>query len=286
MTQTNSNYIQKEGFINGYQDLQLFYQCWEKKNAKGSIIFTHGLGEHSDSYHRLIENFKNDHWNFYGWDLRGHGKSEGKRGYVEGFNNFVYDLEIIVQHLKNNIQIQEPIILLGHSLGGLITTKYLLLNDVSSISGVVLSSPGFGFALDVPFIKDRAARILKVLLPKITLWNEITYDMLTRDEDVIKEFEKDHLRHDLISSGIYLGMIESIDFIFKKAKDLKLPLFLQISDKDPVVSTSAAKDFYSRISSKNKRIILYPDGAKHENYNDIHRLEVYADLKKFLDGLL
>lgn len=283
---TETNYTRKEGFFKGYKETQLFFQSWEAKNPKLQIVITHGHGEHSECYHRLIKFFENQNINFVAWDLRGHGRSEGKRGYVESFSDYIYDFEILTEQLEEINPDNLPTLFLAHSLGGLIQNKYLITNTDFRPEGQILSSPLFGFSLPVPAIKDKASRLLNMVYPKFTLWNEITLDMLTRDTQVIKEFEKDHLRHDLISSGIYLGMVENFEIIRTQANKIKIPTFIQISENDPIVSTTAAKEFYQNIASQEKRILLYGDGAKHEMYNDIHRETVFKDLKKYLERYL
>jgi hypothetical protein len=219
--------------------------------------------------------------------LRGHGRSNGKRGYAANFNDFVYDMEIFLEEAFKTFKFKAPVILLGHSMGGLIQTKFLITNpNKFQIKAQVLSSPLFGFSVAVPSIKDKAARILYATFPKVTLGNELSYDMLTRDASVIAEYEKDHLRHDVISSGIYLGMIDSFQMVFPRAHEITLPTFMQIAENDPVVSSLKAKEFFELISSANKRIVIYDDGARHENYNDIHRDKVFQDLEKNLKGLI
>lgn len=283
---TTSSYTRKEGFFKGFKETQIFFQTWETQNPKLQIVITHGHGEHSECYHRLIHFFEQQNINFVAWDLRGHGRSEGKRGFVESFNDYIYDFEIFIEHLEKINTDNLPTLFLAHSLGALIQNKFLITNTDFRPEGQLLSSPLFGFSLPVPTIKDKASRLLNMIYPKFTLWNEITPEMLTRDAQVIKEFEKDHLRHDLISSGIYLGMVENMAIIKKEANKIKIPTFLQISENDPVVSTTAAKEFFQNISSSEKRILLYGDGARHEMYNDIHRETVFKDLKKYLERYL
>ena len=283
----HESYQRNEGYFKGYKNESLFFQSWEKKNPSATIIITHGMGEHSESYIRLINFFQSQYYSFIAWDLRGHGRSNGKRGYVENFNDFIYDMEIFLKEVFETYKFKSPIILLGHSMGGLVQTKFLLTNpNKFLIAAQILSAPLFGFSLPVPSIKDRAARILNALLPQVTLGNEIDSDMLTRDAEVVAGFEKDHLRHTLISSGIYLGMIESFEMTLSRASEITLPTFIQLSENDPVVSTAKAKEFFTTISSTNKRIILYGDGARHESYNDIHRNTVFQDLEKNIKGLL
>lgn len=283
---TPEDYKRKEGYFKGYKETQIFFQTWEATNPELQIVITHGHGEHSECYHRLINFFNKQKINFIAWDLRGHGKSEGKRGYVDSFNDYIYDFEIFINHINELNSDNLPTLYLAHSMGALIQNKYLISNPDFTPSAQVLSAPLFGFSLPVPSIKDKASRLLHFLYPQFTMWNEITHDMLTRDAEVIKEFEKDHLRHDLISSGIYLGMVENFELINKMAAKIKTPTLIQISENDPVVSTPAAKEFYKKIGSTEKRILLYGEGARHEMYNDVHRLEVFKDLKKYLEGFL
>tara|TARA_B110001454_G_C12723326_1_gene436686 strand:- start:47126 stop:47983 length:858 start_codon:yes stop_codon:yes gene_type:complete len=282
-----SQFERNEGYFKGYKNESLFFQSWQKKDPELNIIITHGMGEHSESYARLVNHFADQNISFFSWDLRGHGRSNGKRGYAANFNDFVYDMEIFLEEAFKTFKFKAPVILLGHSMGGLIQTKFLITNpNKFQIKAQVLSSPLFGFSVAVPPIKDKAARLLYSTFPKVTLGNELSHDMLTRDKAVIAEYEKDHLRHEVISSGIYLGMIDSFKMIFPRAHEITLPTFMQIAENDPVVSSAKAKEFFELIGASNKRIVIYGEGARHENYNDIHREKVFQDLEKNLKGLI
>lgn len=282
-------YKRSEGFFPGYQDLKIFFQTWEKSESAGSIIFVHGQGEHSESYHRLVDFFKNDSWSFYTMDLRGHGRSEGKRGYANHFNDYSRDYEIFVKHLFKAKIKQGPVVLLAHSLGGMIQLKFLSESYSATqyplIKAQVCSNPLLGVSVAVPVIKSIGAELLARFLPKVTLSNELTNKMLTRDQEVIKEFEADVLRHGVLSSRVYLGMKENMAYLLDRADRITLPTLFQLAEKDPVVSTPSAKEYFQRLGSPQKRILIYGDGAPHEIYNDIIREQVYQDLKKYLDGI-
>jgi alpha-beta hydrolase superfamily lysophospholipase len=279
-------YKRSEGFFKGHNDINLFFQIWENPNAKGTIIFTHGQGEHSESYHRLTSAFENDAWTFYGWDLRGHGRSEGRRGFVSEFDDYCKDYKLFLDMvLKNEKVRQGPVILFCHSMGALIQLKTMIRNPDIQCDGIVVSSPLLGIAVTVPQIKARAAQVLNILLPAVTLGNELSNDMLTRDPDVIREYEQDALRHNRISSGAFLGMLDSFAYVNPRAGDIKKPALFVISSNDPIVSSEAAKSFYDHLGSKKKEIYVYPD-AKHELINDTIRKTVFADIKKNLDGYL
>jgi alpha-beta hydrolase superfamily lysophospholipase len=279
-------YNRSEGFFKGSQDVNLFFQVWDNPQAKGTIIFTHGHGEHSESYHRLTKAFENDAWSFYGWDLRGHGRSDGRRGVAANFDLYCEDFKIFLEMVLKQDKVKKgPVILFCHSMGGLITLKTILRNPDFKFDGIVASAPLLGLALGVPAWKSSGAGLLNKLVPDITLSNEIENYMLTGDPDVIREFEQDTLRHTRMSPGVFLGMLESWEYVRLRANEVKMPFLLIVPEQDPVCSTADGKKFFETISSKNKEIYIYPN-AKHELINDVMRSTVFADIKKFLDGFL
>ena len=74
-----------EGHFKGSESNELFYQTWTPEKVRGLFVITHGLAEHSECYHPLAKMLSDDGWLVYAWDLRGHGRSEGKRGYIKNF---------------------------------------------------------------------------------------------------------------------------------------------------------------------------------------------------------
>jgi alpha-beta hydrolase superfamily lysophospholipase len=280
-------YKRSEGFFKGYQDANLFFQVWEPtRPIKGTMIITHGQGEHSEAYIRLIDAFQDDCWRIYAWDLRGHGRSEGRRGFVADFDDYCRDFKIFIDQVMAMPEVaKNPVVLFCHSMGATVQLKSVIRNPDIKAAAMILSAPLLGVALPVPAYKATAAGVLNSFLPQVTLGNEITNDMLTRDPDVVREFEHDALRHNRISSGAFLGMMEAFEFIIPRASDVKLPTLMAISDTDPVVSTSKAVEFFENMGSKKKELKLYP-GAKHEIVNDIIRKDVFQDFKKYLDQIL
>ncbi len=277
-------YTRSESFFNGYDGTKLFLQKWITPNAKGNVLFTHGQAEHSDCYLRLINALEGQGWNFIGWDMRGHGRSEGLRGYAKDFDEYVLDYKIFLDKALCLFEInQKPVVLLAHSMGGLVQTCALSekKNFSASLSAQILSSPLFGVAVEVPEWKDKGAGFINSLLPKITLSNEIKNDQLTRDLDVIREYEQDTYRHNRISSGVYLGFKREFQRILSKAGEIQIPTLMHISDKDPVVSSESAIKFFDALASPHKTLKII-EGAKHELYNDTVRVEVFKVVSDFL----
>ncbi len=275
-------YHRSETFFNGYDGTKLFLQKWITPDAKGTILFTHGQAEHSDCYQRLVEGLDNQLWNFIGWDLRGHGRSSGLRGYAKDFNEYVSDFQIFIDFCMPLLEVKgKPVVLLSHSMGGLIQTCALLENVPENLTAQVLSSPLFSVSVEVPAWKDAGAGVINVFLPKITMGNEIRADQLTHDHDIMREYEQDTYRHNRISSGVYLGFKREFPKVLSRASEITLPTLLHVSDNDPVISSPAALQFFDQISSEQKSLKIF-EGGKHELYNDTNRKEVYKAVIEFL----
>lgn len=274
-----------ESFFLGSKKNKLFYQLWEPASVKGHLIITHGQAEHSGCYHRLIEGLKDLSFAVYAWDLRGHGRSDGQRGFVRSFDEYTKDFEAFLMHLRNTQNLYpENLILLGHSMGGLIQLKTLLENPHWEFKAQILSSPMLGVAVEVPLYKDLAALVFSKFLPTVTMSNEIQHTDLTRDEKVLQEYQSDFLRHDRISSSAYLGALSAIESLKKDIGKIKVPTLWQIPAKDPVVGSETSRHLFEKLGSKDKVLKVYPD-RKHEIYNDLGREEVFQDIQDFVRAL-
>ncbi len=272
-----------EGYFKGFDGTELFYQTWTPDKIRGAIVITHGLAEHSECYHHVARELCEDGWKVFGWDLRGHGRSEGKRGYVRHLNNYIEDLNTLLTTVVRH-DTPENLVLFGHSMGGLVTIRYIQ-NFKPEYAALCVSSPALGLTVKVPRIKEALAHIAVKWVPTLTMYNEIRYEDLTRDEDMLKSHQSDTLRHDKISPGLFLSMVESFDLAHDQTGEIKKPVLMQVSGEDRLVSTEAARDFFEKLEAKNKELIMYPDSL-HEVFNDRDRSKAIKDLKKFINPFL
>ena len=258
--------------------------------ARATLVLTHGMGEHSEAYVQSAASLARMGYTIHAWDLRGHGRSEGKRGHIDHFGDFTQDLSQFILYLQKNGLLKEAFALVGHSMGGLITMKYLVeeskdgSSDDPKPAACVLSSPLMDVALKVPVVKDMAGRFLNHIWPSLTLYNEIKYTDLTRDPEWLKTYEKDSLRHDKISPALYLGMIDAMKEVLANASEVKLPICVLAAGKDKIVSLAAAKTMFEHLGSSNKKMIVYED-SYHEIFNDLDRDKVFRDLSQFLQAV-
>ena len=262
---------------------RLFIQSWMpvKGDKKGTILITHGISEHSESYHFLAQDLAEKGWNIFAWDLEGHGKSPGKRGYIKEFTDFRRDLGFVINEIKKDQDIKStPFILLGHSMGGLITLSFMLQDKLPAIDAVVLSSPCLGIAIEVPKYKDVLSHWLNNIWPSFTLENEVILERLSRDPSMLQKYKSDPLRHHKISAPLYLGMLEEMKYVRENIGRLKRPIFMQVAGTDHIVDPKASLELFKNIHCE-KKIHIY-DESFHEVYNDTNRKEVIDHLLAYL----
>ncbi len=122
-------------------------------------------------------------------------------------------------------------------------------------------------------------------MPTLTLYNEIKYEDLSRDEEMRKSYERDNLRHDKISPGVFLSMLDNFPLAKQEATEIQQPVLMQLAGDDKITSVDASRELFERLPNKKNVLELYPD-SYHEIYNDLDRDKVIADLKKFIHPYL
>lgn len=264
----------------------LFVQGWTCPQPRSTIFVTHGLAEHSDCYQELADFLIAKKFNVLAWDLRGHGRSEGKRGYVENFDFFIDDYVFVLQSAaKQNLLSLKNFFAFGHSLGGLITLCSILRHPDLKPKGICLSSPACGIGIEVPAIKIAASKVAARVYPRLTLWNEIRYKDLVHSAEKIRAYDLDPLRHDKISPPLFLGMIDAQASVMAHAKELQVPLLMQVAGLERIVSNAKSAEVFEKAPSQDKSFKIYNDSL-HEIYNDVEAHVVMNDLAVFLENHL
>lgn len=275
-----------ESQFSGYQGQEIFFQSWLCDQPKGTVLITHGQAEHSDCYNNLARLLNQERWNVVGWDLPGHGRSEGKRGYIRNFRDYVQNLFAVIQHLRSQktMSLPDPLVLFGHSMGGLITVLAALQDPELPVKAVALSAPEMGLKMKVPKFKEQIAKLAADWFPQLTLHNEVKYRDLSRDEEQLKSYPLDTLRHDKISASVYLGMLEGFEKVRAEAEQFQLPMLMMLAGRDPITDVQEARWFFEHASSEMKTLEIYPESL-HEIFNDLDRDLAFEDFNKFLNRL-
>ncbi len=274
----------REGYLKGSRNTEIFYQYWLPESPPEAImLIVHGLAEHSGRYMNVVKHLEPLGYAIYGIDHIGHGKSAGKRAHVERFQDFTGTLEIYVE-LIQNWQPQKPIFLIGHSMGGLIGTTYLLEHQ-DKFSGAVLSGP----SIKVPDIISQATivtgKLLSILMPKMGIV-QLDSGGISRDPAVVAAYNNDPLVFlGKTTARIGAEILKAMQQISDQAASLTLPLLILQGSADKLVDPSGAQMLYDMVGSKDKTIKIY-DGLYHEVFNEPENARVLNDVSSWLKAHL
>lgn len=269
----------KSYFIKSKDGSNLMYYSWlPNKKIKVAIGIIHGLGEHSSRYDDFAEYFCKKGYGVYSIDLRGHGKSEGKRGHVNNFKKLIDDSEeMFINIRKENLNV--PMVMFGHSLGGCIALNYLCENQSKEIDLAIISSPWLKTVLEPPKFIIYIQKILVVLFPSFTLNNRLDPYHLSKNTNKVKKYIKDPLVHNRISLKMFSEVNMAIDKIENESEKINIPVLLLHGKKDNIISFKGTKKISKKIN--NSKLILY-EGLYHEPHNDLEKNEILDNYTSFI----
>jgi len=256
----------------------MYYSWLPSKEIKLAIGIIHGLGEHSRRYDNFAKYFCKVGYGVYAIDLRGHGKSDGKRGHVNNFKKLIDDSEeMFINIRKENLNV--PMVMFGHSLGGCIALNYLCENQSKEIDLAIISSPWLKTVLEPPKFIIYIQKILVRLFPSLTLNNRLDPYDLSKDTDLVEKYINDPLVHNRISLKLFSEVNKAIDKIENESKKINIPILLVHGKADNIISFEGTKNVSKKIN--NSKLILY-EGLYHEPHNDLEKNEILANYSNFI----
>ena len=272
---------------NPQDGFELYTQTWKpgKNKPKFVVVIQHGFGEHSGRYNNILAELEKEKAVVYALDARGHGKTPGKRGHIDDFNLYADDLALLVQKArKENGKL--PMILLGHSMGGLIAVLAGLKSEVAKeLSGLAVSSGAFKPALDtVQAIKKTIGTMLARLAPAMTVPAGLDVKLISRDDNVVQAYQNDPLVHGKISMKMGVDLFATGKQLLNEASRITLPILVFHGDADGIALAEGSREFFQNLSSKDKTLKIYP-GFYHETMNEPlgDRKQVISDIIKWIN---
>ncbi len=272
-----------EALFNGSDDLRLYYQYWlPSAAARALAVIVHGFSDHCGRYDNLVHSLLKRQIAVYSYDLRGHGRSSGKQGHIDHFDDFRQDTHIFV-NLVSEQHPDLPLFLFGHSMGGLIALDQAL-HFPDGLSGVVASAPHLGSPPIDP-LKLAAGRILSRIWPSFTMAAGLDTSALSRDEAAVRAYEVDPLVHGLGTARLSTELETAVAETQANAQYLQPPLLIYFGADDRITNPEDSRRFYEKVENENKRIIVYA-GGHHENHNDIHYERVVIEVTQWIEEQL
>lgn len=264
--------------------LMLRGRWWRRAESRGVVVIAHGFGEHGGCYGETAESLGSAlDLDVVAVDLRGHGRSPGRRGVVRRYEDLTDDLASALDWAARN-RPDLPRFLLGHSNGGQVALRIALESRVS-VDGLVISNPALRIAEPIPPHKLRIGRFLRRYAPWVTLRTELRVDRLTRDPELQRELRADRLRHNRMSAPLFFGMVEGGEMLIARAGEIRHPIVMVVGGQDPIVDPAASHELYDRLGSDDKTLLLYPK-MLHEPLHEVGREQVFDDLARWIEPRL
>lgn len=242
-----------------------------QENAK--LLLIHGYAEHSARYHHFIEALNQRGISFYSFDLRGHGKSEGLTAYIRRMDDILVDVDTVIKHFD----ISNKTFLMGHSLGGLIATRYTLIRNQNQFKGLITSGAALAIDPELSPILQMLAPILGVILPKLKT-EKLDISTLTRSPEVLKAYESDPMVYrEGTRARTGAELLKCIKQTRSILNQLAIPLLAMHGSEDRTTMPEGTKKLYQDAVSSDKQLKIY-EGLFHELVNEPERDQVIQDI--------
>jgi len=260
--------------------LDLYVRCWRAEEAphRWTFVIVHGLGEHGGRYQHLAAWFTPLGATVYAMDLRGHGHSGGPRGHAPSLDALLQDIDAVVMRARADSG--APVVLLGHSFGGLLAIAYTLRHP-DHIDRAVFSAPWLILKVKVPAWKRRLTKILPRVAPRLAVSNGVDATLLSHDPEVARRYSSDPLVHDRITGGLYGNTVAHGEEFIARAGEVRVPFLLMQGRDDRIVDPSGSQRFFARATAPDRAFCLYP-GMYHEIFNEFEHERLFQDLESWL----
>jgi alpha-beta hydrolase superfamily lysophospholipase len=271
----------EDGYFNGVRNIKIYKQCWLPNGAVKAVLLTvHGLGEHSGRYMNVVNHFVPKGYAVYALDHIGHGKSEGARANVERFSDFTVTLKTYFDMVRV-AQPGKPIFLLGHSMGGLIASVYLLEHQ-ADFKGAIISAPLAKISENTPPAAIAIGKIFSSLLPGLGVL-AVDATAVSSDPAVVTAYANDPLNfHGKVPARLAAEILSTVARLNAAAATIRLPIILVQGSADKLVDPGGAQMIYDQATSTDKTIKFY-EGYYHEVFNEPGRDRVLNDVEAWLE---
>lgn len=276
----------EQGRMQSADGLGLAWRAWVPEEPRGVLAIVHGLAEHSGRYAGTASAFARAGWAVYAVDLRAHGHSDNPpkagRVHVRKFEDYFLDVDALIA-LAQERHPALPVMLLGHSMGGLITIRYALAKR-DALSGVVISSPALGTHPDFrpPWLLRILVGILSRVAPRLRVPSDLDVDAISRDPEVVRAYRDDPLVSDRVSARWYAEILGSMGTAMEAAPTLQLPMLLMQSGADRLVDPDAPRRWSQAAPSGRVELVIW-DGLYHEMLNEPEKERVRERVLAWLD---
>jgi alpha-beta hydrolase superfamily lysophospholipase len=243
-------------------------------------LLVHGLAEHSGRYGEFASFLADAGIATYALDHPGHGKSDGQRGHIGRFEEYIDALGQLLSIVRQ-AHPDLPMVLLGHSMGGLIAADFLLQHE-SEFVAAVLSGAAIQSPQRPPGIVIIINKVIAAILPGLGVF-QMDASGISRDPQVVSDYENDPLVYrGKGTAGLVAAISSAMNRIIANAASIRLPMLIMHGSVDSLTAVDGSKLLHETISSEDKKIVIY-DGLYHEILNEPEKEDVMTHILQWLE---
>ncbi len=269
----------KEYFLNTVDGTKLYTQSWNGANdAKAVVCFVHELGGHSGRFERFAKMFIKNDIAVSAYDIRGNGKSEGKRGFSPSYNTLLKDLEIFYRATKTTFK-NIPVIFMGHGLGGNLVINFVI-RKKPKIAGIISTSPWLKLDNNPIGLNFQLGKILHYIIPWYSFRSGHSEIEMSDKKHSLIDLNSDVLLHNRTSYKLYNEAHKNGLWALKNIYKINIPFLLLYGKEDRFTSSKACEEYVNNTSEKTRLIIF--EGFGHNLYNALGSTKIHKTIVDWL----
>ena len=253
---------------------------WVDGSCDRVLVIVHGLAEHSARYDHVARYFSARGFAVHSFDQRGHGHSGGPRMYTPSLDVLLDDIEGLLGLVRSEHP-DLPIVLLGHSMGGLEVAS-LLVSRRPQLQAAVLSGPAL--RIDGGALRLALGRALSWVAPRMQVPSGIAPESISRDPQVVADYVADPLIPSTLSVGLGAVLVDGARALEGRGGDVQVPLLTVHGEADTLCSIDGSRAFHADVKTPGSELRTYPE-LRHEVFNEPERATVLADVAEWLDKI-
>ncbi len=278
----NQTFMAKSFFWTTPDGLNIHAKDWRIENAKAVILIVHGMGEHCGRYNEVAEFYNKNGLGVLGYDRRGHGLSEGKRGHVPNSQTYFDELSTMLQQAEK-LYPGKPIFLYGHSMGGNTVLNFVL-NNKPKISGVIATGSWITLFKNPSALRVVLARWVNHIYPAFSQNTGLNPAHISSVAAEVERYKNDPLIHNKITTNTGLTILEAAEFLNNYNGEFPVPALIMHGAADQITSPAGSRNFANRVKGK----ITYKewDGMYHEIHHEKNRTQVFEFTLRWIDAVI
>ena len=269
------------GYAPSGDGTQLLFRWHPAESSRALIVVVHGFGEHSGRYVHAMNALNEGGYACLAVDLRGHGRSGGRRAFVERFTDYLADVDAAVGLARERMP-GGQLFLIGHSMGGLVVANWIASRG-GQAAGFVVTSPAMGVALPVPGWKDALGRVMSRLIPGLAIPTGLDPKLVSRDPAVVEAYVGDRLILTKATARWYVEFLAAQEGALRGAPGVTTPALVMQAGADGLVDPAASEQYANALAGDDVTFSRH-EGLYHELFNEPEQREILASVVAWLDA--